>query len=171
MILDTPRLSLRKATRQDADFFIELMTEPLYRRFIADRGPLTRDDAVAYIEERILAAYARDGFGQYVVVLKSADEPIGVAGMIQREPDVAPDLGYAFLARAHGHGYATEAGAAVLADARAVHGVTRVLAYTDPENHASQGVLTKLGFRLVETRVHPTLGLSSIFARDLTAPS
>ena len=75
--------------------------------------------------------------------------------------DPAPDepetgiLGY-WLGRPHwGGGLASEAVRAVLAHGFGTLGFRRVLAYTDPDNHPSQRVLTKAGFRPVGTsRTH-----------------
>ena len=57
------------------------------------------------------------------------------------------DLGYALLPEACGSGFATEAGAAVLADAWTRLARPRVLAIVTPGHRDSLRVLDKLGFR------------------------
>lgn len=167
IVIETERLALREATLDDAAFFAELLSEPLYRRFIADRGDLDSPAARAYLEERVLSAYRLHGFGQYLVTLKADGAPIGTAGMIRREGVPDPDLGYAILARRHGNGYAAEAGAGVLTHARDVLGLKRALAFTDRENQASKAVLRKLGFRYTGTGEHPIIGETSFFEKNL----
>ena len=56
------------------------------------------------------------------------------------------ELGYAFGPAYWGRGYATEAGRAVLSEAFGSLGLTRLVAVTSDDNHASQHVLHKLGF-------------------------
>jgi RimJ/RimL family protein N-acetyltransferase len=78
--------------------------------------------------------------------------PLGMCGLIKRDTLEDVDLGFAFLARHHGHGYAREAASATLEHARRDHGLTRLAAITDPDNTRSIHLLESLGFRYVETR-------------------
>ncbi|MEJ7806198.1 MAG: GNAT family N-acetyltransferase, partial [Telluria sp.] len=55
------------------------------------------------------------------------------------------DLGYAFLPRHVGYGYASEAARALLVHARDTVGLRRLLAITSPHNDASHAVLLKIG--------------------------
>jgi RimJ/RimL family protein N-acetyltransferase len=70
---------------------------------------------------------------------------LGMCGLIRRDtlPDV--DIGFAFLERHQGRGYAFEAAAAVLAHGRQVLGLARIVAITDPDNAASIQLLEKIG--------------------------
>jgi aminoglycoside 6'-N-acetyltransferase len=56
-------------------------------------------------------------------------------------------IGYTIATDAQGHGYATEAVAAVLDALFTEAGIHRVVASIDPHNPASRRVLEKLGFR------------------------
>jgi RimJ/RimL family protein N-acetyltransferase len=56
------------------------------------------------------------------------------------------DLGFAFFPEHWGRGYASEAGAAMLAYARGSLGLSDILAIAAPENRGSIRVLAKLGF-------------------------
>jgi protein tyrosine phosphatase (PTP) superfamily phosphohydrolase (DUF442 family) len=60
-------------------------------------------------------------------------------------PDV--DIGFAFLPEYWGKGYAREAAAATLSDARDRHGLSRVVAITSLDNTASGRVLETIGMR------------------------
>jgi len=151
-VLETQRLSLRQLTFDDAPFILELVNEPGWLRFIGDKGVRNLDDARHYIRQGPMASYARLGFGLYVVSVKGDATPIGMCGLIKRDtlPDV--DIGYALLQRYHGKGYAHEAAAGMIEHARGKHGLTRIVAITNPDNEASGKVLTKIGMRF-ETMV------------------
>src|SRR5262245_58327538 len=146
-ILETDRLRLRELTLEDAGFILELVNEPAWLRFIGDRGIRTLDDARDYIRSGPLASYRRLGFGLYLVELKDDQTPLGICGLIKREtlPDV--DLGFAFLPKFWGQGYAAEAAAAVLTLAQHALGFHRIVAITNPDNDRSIRVLERLGLR------------------------
>ena len=165
-VLDTARLALFRLTPDDASFIVELLNDPSFLRFIGDRGVRTEDDARRYIETGPMASYERFGFGLYRVDLKAAAEPIGICGLLKRDTLPDADVGFALLPRFRARGYALEAAAAVLASARAMHGVERVLAITALDNVISIGLLEKLGFRF-ERRARLSDGAAelNVFAR------
>ena len=136
----TERLSLRPLLEADAPFVLELLNDPGWIANIGDRGVRSLDAARAYIAERFAP-------NTWFVVRDCKGEPLGVCGLVERAGLGAPDIGYAFLERHCGRGYATEAAAAVLRHGRDTLGLTRIVAITAPENAASQRVLEKIGFR------------------------
>jgi RimJ/RimL family protein N-acetyltransferase len=145
-VLETERLIVRKLTTDDAPFILELVNEPSWIQFIGDRGVRTLDAARAYISNGPIAMYERFGFGLYLVMLKGDKVPLGMCGLIKRDalPDV--DIGFAFLPRYWGKGYAIEAAAAVLAYGRRALGLGRIVAITSPDNQSSIKLLEKIGF-------------------------
>lgn len=154
--LRTARLTLTPAVAADAAFVLELLNDPGWLRNIGDRGVRSLEDARAYIRDRL-------GQGLWLVMRDGAGEPLGMCGLIEREVLDSPDLGYALLERHAGKGYATEAAAAVLQHVREVIRLPKLAAITDPDNQASQRVLEKLGFRYVDTRELPGIGMSAYF--------
>lgn len=165
-VLETERLTLRRVEEGDAAFLVELMNEPGWLRFIGDRGVRTVEDARAYMERAIHAQHERHGISLLAVVPREAGVPVGLCGLVRRDALPGPDLGFAFLERWSGRGFAREAAAAVLRHAREELGLARVLAVTSPDNERSLRLLASLGFRRVgETRLAPdappTLLLSS----------
>ncbi len=143
-MLATARLTMREMNRADAPFILALLNDPGFIANIADRGVRTAADAERYIVERFMAAYARGGFGFYLV--ENGAGPIGICGFVQRVGLPAPDLGFAYLAAHVGQGYGREAGEAMLAYGRDRLGLDPILAITSPNNAASIGLLTRLGF-------------------------
>ena len=152
MILETPRLTMREVSADDAAFMLNLLNAPGFIQGIGDRGVRSLDQTRDYIESRMVGSYRDHGFGMWVVTAKGEDEPAGLCGLVRR--DVLPhvDLGYAFLERWWGRGYAREAAAAVLAHARGALGLATVAAIVNPDNIASRRVLETIGFRFIDVR-------------------
>jgi [ribosomal protein S5]-alanine N-acetyltransferase len=145
-VLETERLLLREAAEGDTAFVLELLNSPGFLENIGDRGVRTEDEARGYIVDRMLASYRDHGFGMWVTVQKSDEAPVGLAGLVKRDGLDVPDVGYAFLERAWGRGYAQEAAAAVLRHAIDVLAIPKLAAITTLENFASMAVLRKIGF-------------------------
>ena len=167
-ILETDRLTLRHLTLDDAAFILELVNDPAWLRFIGDRGVRDLDSARAYLRRAPIASYEHHGFGPYLVNQKSDHVSVGICGLIQRDtmPDV--DIGFAFLPRYCGQGYASESAAAAIAEGKSKFGLTRVVAITSPDNDDSIRVLEKLGFGF-EKMIRVTEGAAEtkLFARAL----
>jgi len=150
-ILATERLTLRTVEPGDAAFYLELVNDPAFIEHIGDRGIRTLEDAEEALVLGPIAMQELRGHSLYVVALKESDGPdghvpIGMCGLIKRESLDGVDIGYAFLPRYRGQGYACEAGRAVLAYAPSL-GIRRVLAITSPNNIASNYLLRKMGMR------------------------
>jgi RimJ/RimL family protein N-acetyltransferase len=145
--LGTARLRLRDLAPSDAPFILTLLNEPSFIENIGDRGVRTLEEARTYIQSGPIASYVRFGFGLYLVELLEPGTPIGICGILQRDTLPDPDLGFAFLPAYWKQGYALESAAAVRHYARAVLGLGRLLAITNPANAGSIRLLEKLGFR------------------------
>lgn len=141
----TSRLILRHADADDAPFIVELLTDPDFVRFIGDRG--VRDEASAreYLG-KLGASYEQHGFGLYVVTLHDGAR-LGLCGLVRRDTLPHADLGFAFLPRGRGRGYAREAALATLDEAREKQ-VSPLLAICNQDNRASRKLLEALGFTL-----------------------
>lgn len=146
LVIETDRLLLRQLSTVDAEFILELVNEPSWLRYIGDKGVRTIADARNYILQGPVASYERFGFGLYLTELKESGTPIGICGLVKRETLQDPDIGFAFLPRFWGKGYAYESASAVLGFAKSTLGLNRILAITAPDNHSSIKVLKKLGF-------------------------
>jgi ribosomal-protein-alanine N-acetyltransferase len=167
-VIETTRLVLRELTADDAAFMVELLNDASFLRYIGDRGVRTLDDARRYIETGPRASYAQHGFGLYLVEPKAGGEAMGICGLLKRDALPDADVGFAFLPRFWGRGYAFESASAVLVRGREVHGLRRVLAITSPDNAASIGLLGKLGFVFERmTRLSEGAHEVRVFAREL----
>ncbi len=161
-ILDTKRLVLRRLTPEDAPFILELLNDPLFLRFVGDKGIRTVDGARDYITNGPVASYAQHGFGLFHVALKHDGTPIGMCGLLKREVLEDVDVGFAYLPQFSGHGYATEAARATIEYGRTVLGLKRIVAITAPDNAGSQNVLRKIGLRHEKTIKLPAYQTDSL---------
>jgi RimJ/RimL family protein N-acetyltransferase len=141
--LRTERLTLTVVTQDDAEFVLELLNDPGWIANIGDRGVRSLDDARAYIRDRFSKSL-------WLVVRDASGERLGMCGLVDREGLDHHDIGYAYLARHAGQGYATEAARVVLAHAREALGHETILAITAPDNTPSQRVLEKIGLKFVQ---------------------
>lgn len=146
--LETGRLILRHRRVNEAATYRELWTErdprvPPHRRIDSEGRPTVED-----IAAQIRAERERPGPGILAVERKGTADVIGYCGLIVHgnEPPDEPELAYELLGAAHGRGYATEAGRAVVAWASEAR-YRRLWAGVRDWNVASRRVLGKLGFR------------------------
>jgi len=147
-VLETERLILRRLTVEDAPFMLGLLNEPSWLRFIGDRGVRTLEDARNYIVKGPVDMYERLGFGLYATALKEDDSvPIGICGLVKRDGLEDVDIGFAFLPKFWGKGYACEAASAVMAYAKSVVGLARIVAITAADNESAARLLEKIGLR------------------------
>src|SRR3982751_474006 len=145
-VLETERLVLRRMTVEDSVFILELLNDPAWLRFIGNRGVRTIDDARDYILKSIVAMYERLGFGLYLTELKGDGVPVGICGLIKRDSLEDVDIGFAFLPKFRGEGYAYESASAVMAYGKRTFGLNRIVAITSTDNYGSAKLLEKLGF-------------------------
>jgi RimJ/RimL family protein N-acetyltransferase len=132
----------------DAPFILALLNEPSFLRFIGDKKVRTVQDAEQYILNGPVASYNRNGFGLCLVELKKTHTPIGMCGLLKRDELPDADIGFAFMPDFWNKGFAYEAAAAVMNDARERLKLERVLAITNQDNEASIKLLEKLGLRI-----------------------
>ena len=131
----------------DAPFILALLNEPSFLRFIGDKKVRTVQDAEQYILNGPVASYNRNGFGLCLVELKETHTPIGMCGLLKRDELPHADIGFAFIPDFWNQGFAYEAAAAVMNDARERLKLERILAITNQDNEASIKLLQKLGLQ------------------------
>jgi RimJ/RimL family protein N-acetyltransferase len=81
------------------------------------------------------------------VVRRSDGASIGMCGLLRRDSLPDPDIGFSFFPEYGSQGYALESARAVIAHARDVLRLARILAITTPDNEPSMRLLGRLGFR------------------------
>lgn len=146
-VIETDRLILRWLSTDDAEFILELMSDPSWLQFIGNKDVKTVEDARSNILDKHVEMYHRLGFGLYLTELKEKGIPIGICGLIKRDALEDVDLGFAFLPGYRGTGYASESASAAIEYGKNVLGLKRMVAITAQDNDASIKLLEKLGFR------------------------
>lgn len=146
--LTTSRLLLRPVGPGDAAALFAVFGDPEVMRFWSSPAWTDPAQAAASIADDVADAAA--GRSVRLAVLRHGDDgAIGTASVFALDRgNRRAEVGYALRRDAWGHGYATEAVAAVVAWAFGDLGLHRLEADIDPRNTASAAVLTRLGFRL-----------------------
>jgi RimJ/RimL family protein N-acetyltransferase len=117
----------------------------------ADDFPFEGDvGAVAGFLRGTAALGEQRPFGYYRITRLADGLAVGGIGFKGPPGGGCAEIGYGLAPSARGHGYGTEAVAALVAMA-ADHGLSRVIADTTPDNIASQRTLIRAGFRLAGT--------------------
>ena len=145
--LATERLIMDELGMEDAEFLLRSLNDEDFIKHIGDRGVRTLPEAEQYLINRVVPSYEENGFGMYVVRLKTTGEALGMCGLVNRPGLDDIDLGYSFLPGARGRGYAVEAARGILNWAIGDLGMKRLVAIVSPDNGASIALLEKLGMQ------------------------
>jgi RimJ/RimL family protein N-acetyltransferase len=145
--LETERLIIRKFDLEDAGFIVALLNSPGWLEYIGDRQVRNEDEARAYLSNGPIQSYQTNGFGLSMVMLKEGNIPIGACGLLKREYLEHPDIGFAFLPAYTGQGYGFESADAVMNYAKNDLKLSRLFAFTIPQNKPSIKLLEKMGFQ------------------------
>lgn len=149
-LLQTPRLTLREFTEEDAPLIVAVLNDPDFLRNVGDRGVRNEEDARRYIVDGPMAMYRQYNFGLYKMELKDGT-PIGTCGLIRRDGLDDVDIGFTLLPDYRNQGYALEAAQAVMQYGREEIGLKRIVAIALPDNTPSVRLLEKLGMHPEKT--------------------
>lgn len=167
-VLETDRLVLRLISTDDAEFFLRLLNEPSFLRFIGDKKVRSLEDSRNYILNGPIQSYQSFGFGLYLVELKGSTVPIGICGLLKRDTLEDVDIGFAFLPEFWAQGYGFESARAIMSHSRDKLGLQRILAITNPDNIGSIALLEKLGLKYERlTKLSDDADEVKLFAADL----
>jgi RimJ/RimL family protein N-acetyltransferase len=151
--IETERLLLRPFAEDDFEFLHEQYGDATVARWLY-QGPESRDQVRVRLERNLTRTELTEESGLGAVVTLRDGTPIGTLNLWYTSFEHrSAEIGYSFLPRHHGNGYAVEAARALLDWAFRVGGVHRVEARLEPRNTASARVAEKLGMRLEATFV------------------
>ncbi len=148
-ILETPRLLLRKKVVEDAPFFFELNSDPLVTQYTGD-GPFENLKAAENIVEYVIGQYSTNGYGRWMVIEKSTNEPIGWCGLKYHHDTKETDIGYRLMQKFWGKGYATESAQACIDYGFKQFNLNHVIGNAMKENTASINVFKKLKMKYLK---------------------
>ena len=149
-IIETERLILREVDYLDQEGLFDLDSRPEVHRYIGTQ-PLTELSQALEVIDVLQEQYKENGIGRWAVLDKVSQEFLGWSGLkLWKEPlnglRNIYELGYRFIPKYWGKGYATESAQAWVNYAFEVLEVPTLYAITDPENVNSKKVLQKVGF-------------------------
>jgi RimJ/RimL family protein N-acetyltransferase len=162
--LYTERICLRTPTPEDAEALYDLFADAEVMQGL-NRDPVSAVEGARALIEAGIGGWRTDGLGPFIVETAATDrQVVGQAGLMifdtrgwtpstwaKAGSHAQPELGWA-LVRAHwGHGYATEAAAAIRDWARECRSITRLVSLISPDNARSQRVAERLGAKPTET--------------------
>lgn len=147
-LLHTERLELRPFTLDDASAYWPLVSDPAVLRFTGDAALESLAEVEALLASHPLRDYAVHGYGRLACIEKATDELVGFCGLKYLEDIGETDIGYRFLPRCWGLGYATESSRAVMQHGMETLGLTRIIGLVEPQNTGSVRVLEKIGLVL-----------------------
>lgn len=147
IVLKTRRLALRQWREGDDDHAAGMRTPAVIRWLQDDNMPVRRPGSVV---ERMQAMQADHGHCFWVLERLNDGAFLGYCGLKRVDADNtgltgAMEIGWSLAEQHWGHGYATEAAAAVLDRAFDVHDAPFVVALTVAENAPSWRVMKRIG--------------------------
>ncbi|TDP02523.1 GNAT family N-acetyltransferase [Flavobacterium sp. 245] len=153
--IETERLLLREVQMSDVDGMFELDSNPNVHIYLGNKPVTTIKQSEEYIEN-LKQQYKDFGTGRWAVILKNTNEFIGWSGIKFITDEVNNhqnfyEIGYRFIEKHWGKGYATEAGKAFIDHAFNEMKVEAVYAYADEGNQNSRKILEKLGLQFVNS--------------------
>jgi [ribosomal protein S5]-alanine N-acetyltransferase len=156
VVIETERLLLRTFTMDDAPLIYDLNLDPDVIRYTLD--PMADiDTAKEVLVKVILPQYALYNHGRWAVHVKPDLEFIGWCGLKTRPELNEVDLGYRFIKKTWGMGYATESAHACLKYGFEKLKLDRIVGRSLPANLASVRVLEKCGMQYVGEEVIESL--------------
>jgi ribosomal-protein-alanine N-acetyltransferase len=141
---ETPRLLLRRYTRNDLDALDQLNSNPEVMRYLG--GVASREDTRQMLDERILAYYDQHpGLGVWATIERDSGAHLGFHLLNHIRGESYIQIGYRLFPQYWGRGYATEMTIALLRYGYTALALPRITAITALDNRGSQHVLLKSG--------------------------
>ncbi len=152
-VIDTERLVLRPAAREDLEWILESINTPEMMRNLG--GEVSSREAVGKSLDDDIDAFPKlEGHQRWTALLRGTGEWVGRIGLFHVRSEAAPDalrgqreIGWMFAEAHQGRGYATEAARAVLDHAFDDRGMPIVYSQTSDSNAASTRMMHRLGLK------------------------
>jgi RimJ/RimL family protein N-acetyltransferase len=147
MILVTDRLVLRGWQESDRLPWAQLNADLEVRRFLGPVLSPAQSEAWAINYQDDLD---RHGFGFWALEVRDSSDFVGFCGLSRLDhgsPVCGVEVGWRLARLAWGHGYATEAGRAVLSYGLLTLGLPEVLAVTAESNTRARALARRLGMK------------------------
>jgi len=143
------RLLFRPFTLRDAEAAFEIFGDAEVMRYSVS-GQDQSLEATAARVERYAGQNAASGFAPWAIVETASESLVGLCGLMRLKGGNDVEIAYRLRRDCWGKGIATEAARAWLDCAFSQLRLPRIVAFVDPANTASVGVVVKIGMRFVE---------------------
>ncbi|GAA4269147.1 GNAT family N-acetyltransferase [Hyunsoonleella aestuarii] len=155
--IETERLILRELRLSDLDGMFELDSNPEVHAYLGKKPVKTLEESVKILES-VISQYQERGIGRFAAIEKPSGEFIGWSGIKFNTGDMETlgdkrdfyDIGYRFIPRYWGKGYATESSKAVLDFGFKDLDIKTICGAAEIDNIASNKVLQKIGLKYME---------------------
>lgn len=155
--LETERLILRDLLETDIEGMFELDSNPLVHKYLGKKPITTKkqaEEAIQFIREQ----YNERGIGRFAAIEKSSGDFIGWTGIKYNTGDKEVlvdkrdfyDIGYRFIPRYWGKGYASESSFKSLDFGFKELQIKNMCGAAEIGNIASNKVLQKIGLKFIE---------------------
>ena len=154
--IETERLILRELLLTDIEGMFELDSNTEVHKYLGEKPVQTKQRAVEVIQF-IREQYKNYGIGRFAAIEKKSGDFIGWSGlkfntgekeMLNEKKDFY-DIGYRFIPRYWGKGYATESSLAILDYGFKELNLELIVGAAEIENEASNKILQKIGLKYI----------------------
>jgi len=151
IFIETPRLILREMLPEDDKGIFDLDSDPDVHTYLG-KNPIKdlqqAKDAITFIRKQ----YIENGIGRWAVIEKESGTFAGWSGLklikeLTNDHINYHDLGYRFIKKHWGKGYATETARATVQYGFDTMGLSEIYGMADARNRASRHVLEKAGLK------------------------
>ncbi len=147
MIFETERLIVRKLILDDLEAFHKLESNPLVLKYAT--GEVKNFDANEKELKELIFKYEipKNDFWIYAIERKSNKSFIGTLALVKDGVD--DEIGYRFLEKYWGNGYATEICEGLISYCKEI-GIPKLIGYVINKNRASEKILKRFNFKSVK---------------------
>ena len=154
IFIETERLFLRELMPSDKNGMFELDADTEVHRYLGNhpvQNIKEAEEAIAFIRQQ----YTDNGIGRWAIIEKATGDFVGWGGFklvtsVINNHSNYHDIGYRFIKRYWGKGYATESARAVVDYGFQQLKLQEIYAFADAGNKESRHVLEKIGLSFVE---------------------
>ncbi|CAM1372633.1 GNAT family N-acetyltransferase [Tenacibaculum xiamenense] len=156
MIFETERLNVRELILQDLDGFHEMQSNPKVMQY-ADGEVKSYEEHKIELKQ-LISKYKEKGndFWIYAIERKEDKTFVGTVALVKDRAD--DEIGYRFLEKYWGNGYATEICKGLINYCKSI-GMKKLVGYVVDRNIASAIILKKYNFKIVKQFISDDIGL------------
>ena len=157
MIFETERLVIRKLLINDLQPFFELESNAKVLQYAT--GEVKTELECEKELKELIKKYENDAndFWIYAITRKEDKQFVGTVALVKDESG-DDEIGYRFIERFWGNGYATETCDGLIVYCRKI-GMKKIIGNVVNENIASERILKKFGFKKVKDFISEDIGL------------